>query len=135
MQDEKSLIRFLQNLKKRISNRNAEDEKNIEEIKDIIHDYQLQSEELKEMMLKFKTVAKPVACGGGLYLCPDCGHRVNPQHSHCHWCGKMIEREMLSDGPKELDEGGRAFPSGKLGSSFNKQAGKSFKKNKKFNKK
>ena len=26
----------------------------------------------------------------GVWHCPDCNHRVNPHHSHCHWCGTRL---------------------------------------------
>ena len=29
-------------------------------------------------------------------ICPDCGHRVNPKHTNCFWCGaKLPDKKLL----------------------------------------
>ena len=60
-----------------------------EEIKDILHDYRKQAEELKALRQKYESAARPVYTDG-VWHCPDCNHRIAPRHSYCHWCGKKI---------------------------------------------
>lgn len=64
----------------------------LEEMKDILHDYDRQAAQLQAMIRKYEQAERPIRKGAELYLCPLCNHRVNPRHSHCHWCGKKIGR-------------------------------------------
>ena len=38
---------------------------------------------------KYEVPSQPVK-NDGVWHCPDCNHRVNPHHSHCHWCGTRL---------------------------------------------
>ena len=38
---------------------------------------------------KYEVPSQPVK-KDGVWHCPDCNHRVNPHHSHCHWCGTRL---------------------------------------------
>ena len=65
------------------------DQKAIEETLDILHDYELQSEQIKKDCEHFHTEANP-RMRNGVWLCPKCGKRVQYNHTHCHWCGKKM---------------------------------------------
>ena len=67
------------------------DIKVLEEIKDILHDYDQQAAQLQAMIQKYEQADRPVR-NGDIYTCPECGHRVNPRHTHCHRCGKKLGR-------------------------------------------
>ena len=38
---------------------------------------------------KYEVPSQPVK-KDGVWHCPGCNHRVNPHHSHCHWCGTRL---------------------------------------------
>ena len=38
---------------------------------------------------KFEVPDKPIK-KDGVWHCPECNHRVDPHHSHCHWCGNKL---------------------------------------------
>lgn len=38
---------------------------------------------------KYEVPSQPVK-KDGVWHCPDCNHRVNPHHSHCHLCGTRL---------------------------------------------
>lgn len=61
------------------------------EMKDILHDYDLQSRQIQMMVNKYETPHSPIKKSAELWLCTSCGHRVNPKYSHCHWCGAMFQ--------------------------------------------
>ena len=60
-----------------------------EALKDLLFDYNLASKQQKELHRKFEVPAKAVK-RAEFWLCPECGHRVAPKHTHCHWCGKKL---------------------------------------------
>ena len=59
------------------------------EVHDLLHDYRLQAKELKALRERHETASKPVR-SDGVWHCPNCNHRIQPNHSYCHWCGKKI---------------------------------------------
>lgn len=61
----------------------------LEALKDLIFDYNLANRQNKEMHRKFVVADKPIR-KDGVFHCPECNHRVAPNHSHCHWCGKKL---------------------------------------------
>lgn len=69
----------------------AEGVHDLDGLKDLLHDYRSLEQERKAMHQKFEVPAKPLYFAQNL-LCPDCNHRVGPGHSHCHWCGKKLQR-------------------------------------------
>lgn len=60
-----------------------------EAVKDLIFDYRLANKQNKEYHRKFDTAARAIPKDGAWH-CPECNHRVQPRHSHCHWCGKKL---------------------------------------------
>ena len=38
---------------------------------------------------KYEVPSQPVK-KDGVWHCPECNHRVDPHHSHCHWCGNKL---------------------------------------------
>jgi len=60
-----------------------------EAVKDLIFDYSLANKQNKEYHRKFDTAARAIP-KDGVWHCPECNHRVQPRHSHCHWCGKKL---------------------------------------------
>ena len=62
----------------------------LQEAIDIISDYEKVVSESNRMIRHYETKDKPVNRGSGIWCCPECGRRVNYNHSHCHWCGKRI---------------------------------------------
>lgn len=63
--------------------------KALEETLDILHDYELQSEQIRKDCEHFHTETKP-DMRNGVWLCPSCGRRVQHNNTHCHWCGKKL---------------------------------------------
>ena len=62
-----------------------------DEVKDMIRDYRAVTKQVAEYQRKFETKARPKIGGeNGVYLCPECGHRVQSRHTFCHWCGKKL---------------------------------------------
>ncbi len=60
-----------------------------DELKDILDDYKKQALQLKILQRKFTKAARP-AKKGDIWICPECGHKITPNHGHCHWCGKKL---------------------------------------------
>ena len=61
----------------------------IEEALNILHDYELQAEQVKKDNEQFHVAAKPVR-KNDIWLCPKCHKRVQIRYTHCHWCGKKM---------------------------------------------
>lgn len=61
-----------------------------EGLRDLLFDYRAQARQIREMRARYEVESKPLN-KNGLLLCPRCSHRVAPQHSFCHWCGKRLE--------------------------------------------
>ena len=51
--------------------------------------YEWIQEEVQELERKYRTEGSPIQ-KNKIWCCPDCGKRVQINHSHCHWCGKKI---------------------------------------------
>lgn len=68
----------------------GKDQEIADEILDILYDYDKQTQELQAMTRKFRH-PDPIIRSGEFFRCPDCGQRVHPKHSHCHWCGKALK--------------------------------------------
>lgn len=60
-----------------------------ETLKDAIFDQTLMRKEYQQMHLKHRKAAKPIRKDGVAH-CPDCNKRVHPNHTYCHWCGKLL---------------------------------------------
>ncbi len=60
-----------------------------EEALDILHDYRLQAKQDAALRRKHVVAEKP-RMKDGVWHCPDCNHRVSPNHSFCHRCGKKL---------------------------------------------
>ncbi len=65
------------------------DQEALEEVLDILHDYELQTEQIRKDCDHFHTETRPYI-RNGVWLCPKCGKRVQYNHTHCHWCGKKM---------------------------------------------
>ena len=61
----------------------------IEEIRDILRDYDALAEQYQAMYQRFG-VAEPVVRKDGVWHCPSCNRRANQYHSYCHACGKKL---------------------------------------------
>ena len=61
----------------------------LEALKDMIFDYDLADRQNKELHRKFEVADRAVR-KDGVFHCPECNHRVAPNHTHCHWCGKKL---------------------------------------------
>ena len=60
-----------------------------EELESSLQDYHDLAQQYSDLMTKFYYEAKPVR-KNGVWVCPDCGKRIQYKHSHCHWCGKRV---------------------------------------------
>lgn len=60
-----------------------------EGLKDAIFDFTLMRKEYQKMHLKHRKAVKPIRKDGVAH-CPDCNKRVHPNHTYCHWCGKLL---------------------------------------------
>ena len=58
-------------------------------VRDLISDYNAQAKTYQAMHKKYEVARKPIRKDGVLH-CPECNHRVGPNHSHCHWCGQKL---------------------------------------------
>ena len=61
----------------------------LEEVLNILHDYELLSKRIGKDDEHFHIAAKPVL-KDGIWLCPKCRKRVRMHHTYCHWCGKKM---------------------------------------------
>lgn len=57
---------------------------------DIISDYEKATEQTASLVMKYETAGMAIKKAAGVYVCPDCGKRAQPGHTHCHWCGKKL---------------------------------------------
>lgn len=83
----------------------------VREAMDIIHDYESVIASHSRMVEHYETEAMTIKRQAGVYVCPNCGKRVQVGHSHCHWCGKKVswDREAYAsrDYPHLGNRGGR----------------------------
>ena len=88
-----------------------DDEKALQEAMDIIHDYESIVASHNRMVEHYETADMTIKRQAGVYVCPNCGKRVQVGHSHCHWCGKKVQwdREAYAsrDYPHLNNRGGR----------------------------
>ncbi len=57
--------------------------------RDWLYDQKLMLEDYQSMIRRFRIKEKPYH-QDGVWHCPTCDHRVNPNHGFCHWCGKRL---------------------------------------------
>lgn len=60
-----------------------------EAVRDLLHDYNAQAKQCRELHRKYETPTRATR-QDGVWHCPECNHRVQPKHSFCHWCGKKL---------------------------------------------
>ena len=60
-----------------------------EELESVLQDYHDRAKQHGNMIQKYIHSEKPVR-QNGVWLCPACNHRIQYNHSHCHFCGKKI---------------------------------------------
>lgn len=60
-----------------------------EELASTLQDYHDLAQQYSDMLTKYSYAEKPVR-KSGVWSCPDCGKRIQYNHTHCHWCGKRI---------------------------------------------
>ena len=65
------------------------DIESLQEAMDIISDYEKVVADSNRLIHRYETAAKPMI-KSGVCCCPECGRRVQYNHSHCHYCGKRI---------------------------------------------
>lgn len=83
----------------------------LQEAMDIIADYEAVVDQNNRMVAHYETADMTIKRQAGVYVCPNCGKRVQVGHSHCHWCGKKVswDREAYAsrDYPHLGNRGGR----------------------------
>lgn len=88
-----------------------DDETALQEAMDIIYDYESIVASHNRMVEHYETADMTIKRQAGVYVCPNCGKRVQVGHSHCHWCGKKVQwdREAYAsrDYPHLSNRGGR----------------------------
>ena len=62
----------------------------LQEAMDIISDYETIVSNINSLIQKYEQTAKPKRISEKVYVCPECGKRIQPNHSRCHWCGKKV---------------------------------------------
>lgn len=62
-----------------------DDETALQEAMDIIHDYESIVASHNRMVEHYETADMTIKRQAGVYVCPNCGKRVQVGHSHCHW--------------------------------------------------
>ena len=60
-----------------------------EDALDILHDYRFQAKQNATLRSKHMVAGKAYL-KDGVWHCPNCNHRVSPNHSFCHRCGKKL---------------------------------------------
>lgn len=83
----------------------------LQEAMDIIHDYESVVASHNRMVEHYETAAMTIKRQAGIYVCPNCGKRVQVGHGHCHWCGKKVQWD------KEAYESRNAYMSNRGGRS------------------
>lgn len=87
--DYKKLINDINEIKEQQNEASAKQV--LEEAMDIIEDYQLQAQDLSELLTKYECSMEPEKNNG--YFCPRCEKAVNLRHSRCHHCGQKLSWE------------------------------------------
>ena len=65
------------------------DIESLQEAMDIISDYEKVVSDSNRLIQHYETEARPIN-RSGVWCCPECGRRVQYNHSHCHYCGKRM---------------------------------------------
>ena len=60
-----------------------------EELESTLQDYHDLAKQYSDLLTKHCYEEKPVR-QNGVWLCPACNHRIQYNHSYCHWCGKKL---------------------------------------------
>lgn len=60
-----------------------------EELESSLQDYHDLAQQYSDMVTHYSYPAKPIR-KSGVWVCPDCGRRVQYNHSYCHYCGKRV---------------------------------------------
>lgn len=55
-----------------------------------LEDYNKQSNQMAGMIEKYEMPKNAVQKGADLFLCPECGRRVQVMYTHCNRCGKKL---------------------------------------------
>lgn len=90
MSERKKLSAWL--MQKAGQNASEEDRKNVEELLDILADYDEQAVVYQKMYKKYEDPVKArLDKRRNIYQCPDCGTRILLFHRYCGGCGKRVE--------------------------------------------
>jgi len=73
---------------------NEADLKAMQEAQDALYDYQLMSQQYSAMLRKYEAQHTPISASG-VYVCPECHHRVREFCNHCQHCGTMIGWDQI----------------------------------------
>lgn len=84
---------------------NEQDLRTMQEAQDVLYDYKLMAEQYSAMMQKYEVPHAPITASG-VYVCPECHHRVKEFYTHCSHCGAMIGWERIGT-PKHGRRSGR----------------------------
>lgn len=66
----------------------------LQEAQDALYDYRLVAEQLSLMTKKYETKHPPER-SSGVFVCPECHHRVKEFYTHCSHCGTLIGWELV----------------------------------------
>lgn len=109
--DYKEIIEQLENLLGHVKDmaRDGEevwtkDAKALQEAIDIVSDYEKAAKQASEVIQKYEFAEPVIERGEDIYVCPVCGKRSQPGHTHCHWCGKKL---LWSSVPRRIKAGGK----------------------------
>lgn len=88
-----------------------QDSEALQEAMDIISDYEKVVTSLNRMIEQYERPEITRKIAAWVYVCPNCGKRVQVGHSYCHWCGKRVswDRESYAsrDYPHLSSRGGK----------------------------
>ena len=65
----------------------------MEEIKDVIYDYDRLGSSYMELSEIHDVARKPIKRAEDYYQCPVCFKSISPRHTFCHWCGQRLRRD------------------------------------------
>ena len=60
-----------------------------DDLENAVYDDNLMRKEYRKMHEKYRCPQNPIHKDGVAH-CPDCNKRVHPNHTYCHWCGKLL---------------------------------------------
>ena len=88
---DKSIKRYIEELQKLRTYADTDTSETLDEIMDVLYDYEGATQQTAELIRKYETPAEPIERGLDFYQCPACSKRVARGHSRCHWCGQLIQ--------------------------------------------